>query len=161
MNGLTDSGEAGHHFIQPEPARSLSKKSDANNYVVLKFTYVASSCCFRSCLYAWLGSLPRSLSGRLGVFLECPSPIPQRFPPSQARWWSDNSILVLHSSDSPTCGASCGNFFRDLDSTLASSTAPSRFGAYHIVGGASEVILSLVFTPALVATLSLRTGFLL
>jgi hypothetical protein len=31
MNGLTDSGEAGHRFIQPEPARSLAKKSDANN----------------------------------------------------------------------------------------------------------------------------------
>jgi hypothetical protein len=31
MNGLTDSGEAGHRFIQPEPARSLAKKSDANS----------------------------------------------------------------------------------------------------------------------------------
>ena len=31
MNGLTDSGEAGHRFIKPEPARSLAKKSDANN----------------------------------------------------------------------------------------------------------------------------------
>ena len=35
MNGLTDSGEAGHRFIQPEPARSLAKKSDANNMLLM------------------------------------------------------------------------------------------------------------------------------
>jgi hypothetical protein len=38
MNGLTDSGEAGHRFIQPEPARSLAKKSDANNTFQRVFT---------------------------------------------------------------------------------------------------------------------------
>ncbi len=43
-------------------------------------------------------------------------------PYTQARCWPDNSTLVLHSSSSPTCGASYGNFLRDLDSTLASST---------------------------------------
>ena len=31
--------------------------------VVPKFTQIASSCRLRPCLYAWLGSLPRSSSG--------------------------------------------------------------------------------------------------
>jgi hypothetical protein len=47
-------------------SRRLAHSLSGELYMVPKFTEVASTHCGRSCLYALLGSLPRSLSGKSG-----------------------------------------------------------------------------------------------
>src|SRR6266480_823681 len=86
---------------------------------------VASSRCFRSCLYALLGSSPRSLSGVRGVggSAAYPGPSEADISPKRQRC-SDSSTLALPSSGGPTYGASDGNFSRDRGIVVAHSPAP-------------------------------------
>ena len=86
---------------------------------------------FRSCLYAWLGSSPRSPSGKTGcmgsaVFLPFRSyAYPSEISIPMAPPWP------YRQTGGPTCGASNNNFLRDRDDTLASSLRKVGFPLPH------------------------------
>jgi hypothetical protein len=123
-------------------SRRLAHARSSEPYVVPKFTQIASSRCRRFCLYALLGSSPRSVPGKPG-WEECWFPAPQRLPLPIRDKSSGTSTLVLHSTGGPTFDASDGSFLRDHSNALASSPDGSRFSPGHVVKGASDTALPL------------------